>query len=730
LIIDYYYRSVWEFSRPFYFHASRVPCGAGGFNKETKEEEKMMAHDLLLEIGTEEIPARFVLGALESLRRLAEERLQQARLPYREIKTVGTPRRLALLAFSLEPVQTDQDEIVTGPPRSAAFGEDGQPTKVALGFARAKGVTVDELSLLETPKGVYLGLKKKISGRSAAALLPELLPQLILDLSFPKNMRWGSSNLRFARPIHWIVALYGAEEIPFTLEGIASGRRTFGHRFMAPGPLSLAQAGDYPERLLSAKVVVDPQERRSILTRELEVQARRAGGQVLIDQQLLEEVTNLVEWPVPVTGQFDPDFLTLPPEVLKTSMKEHQRYFPLVNEEELLINRFIAVNNTQVTDEQRVIRGHEKVLRARLSDARFFYREDTKEPLEGKVERLRGVVFHSHLGTSYEKMERVTELAAYLARLLVPEKEALVKRCARLAKADLTSHMVGEFPSLQGVMGREYARLSGEDPEVAQGIFEHYLPLSAQDPPPGSDTGALVGLADRLDTLAGFFSLNQIPTGSADPYALRRQAQGVILITWAKDYGFSLEKALDQALSQYRGLSALEPDRIKGNLLEFFSLRLEYLLTSAGHKKEVLEAVLAAGWSDLNEVRLRTQALSQFQNNIEFASLTIGCKRALNILKGIDLSTIGSIREELFQEEAEIQLYEKINENKNKLNHLLENKLYSLYLQDIAKLRQYIDLFFEQVLVMAPDQKIKNNRLALLLELTSLFNRFALFSLM
>ena len=650
-------------------------------------------------------------------------------MPYREIKTVGTPRRLALLAFGLEPVQTDQEEIIIGPPRSAAFGEDGVPTKVAIGFARAKGVPVDDLSLLETPKGVYLGLKKKITGRSASAVLPELLPQLILDLTFPKTMRWGTSSLRFARPIQWIVALYGAEVIPFSLEGITSGRQTYGHRFMAPEPISLTQAGDYPERLLSGKVVVDPQERRAILARELEVQARKAGGLVLIDQQLLDEVTNLVEWPVPVAGQFDPDFLKLPDEVLKTSMKEHQRYFPLVDEGGTLINRFIAVNNTQVTDEQRVIHGHEKVLRARLADARFFFQEDTKEPLEGKVERLRGVVFHSRLGTSYEKVERVIELAAYLARLLVPEKEPLVRRCARLAKADLTSHMVGEFPSLQGVMGREYARLSGEDPEVAQGIFEHYLPLSAQDLPPGSDTGALVGLADRLDTLAGFFSLNQIPSGSADPYALRRQAQGVILITWARDYGFYLEKALDQAISLYCGLSALEPDRVKGNLLEFFGLRLEYLLTSEGHKKEVIEAVLAAGWSDLNEVRLRTRALSQFQNNIEFSSLTIGCKRALNILKGINKATIEAVREADFQEEAEIQLYEKIKENKENLIQLLEKRSYSDYLQNLAKLREYIDRFFEQVLVMAPDEKIKNNRLALLLELTALFNRFALFSL-
>ena len=368
----------------------------------------MMGQDLVLEIGTEEIPARFVPGALEALRRLAEERLTQARLPFREIKTVGTPRRLALLVFEMASVQSDQEEVLIGPPRSAAFGEDGAPTKVALGFARAKGVPVEDLSLLSTPKGVYLGLKKRIIGRTAPAVLGELLPRLILDLPFPKTMRWGASSLRFARPIHWIVALYGTEVIPFSLEGIASGRQSFGHRFMSPGPLPLARAADYLERLSAGKVVVDPEERRAILTRELESQARRAGGKVLIDPQLLEEVTNLVEFPVPVTGRFDEDFLNLPAEVLVTSMKEHQRYFPLVDEQSKLINRFIAVNNTQVTDEQRVIRGHEKVLRARLSDARFFFQEDSREPLEGKVERLRGVVFHSKLGTSYEKMERVT----------------------------------------------------------------------------------------------------------------------------------------------------------------------------------------------------------------------------------------------------------------------------------------------------------------------------------
>jgi len=687
-----------------------------------------MEQDLLLEIGTEEIPARFIPGALLALKESAQQRLSQSRLHYQEVKTIGTPRRLALLVFGLSSYQTDAEENIIGPPKTAAFAPDGSPTKVALGFAKAKGISVDQLEYIETPKGVYLGLRKTLKGLPTTSVLTELLPQLILDLPFPKFMRWGSSALRFARPIHWMVSLFGNEVVPFALEGIQSGRRTFGHRFMAPQAIELTGAGKYAEQLRQAWVIVDPQERVEMLQEGIETLAVRSGGKVLKDPDLLREVTYLIEFPEPVSGGFHPDFLNLPPEVLITSMKEHQRYFPLVDDQGKLLPRFIAVNNTRVQDTERVVKGHEKVLRARLSDAQFFFKEDLKEPLAKKVESLKGVVFHSRLGTSFEKVERVMALGAYLARKLAPEKEDPVKRTAWLCKADLTSLMVGEFPDLQGIMGREYAFRSGEPEEVSRGIFDHYLPAAQGSGLPQTTTGALVGLADRLDTLTGFFGLAQIPTGSADPYALRRQAQAIILIIWDKGYSLSLEETLTQTLASFSGQFQEDPLIIKKNIGEFFALRLQHLLESDGMGRETIEAVLSAGWDDFLEVKLRAQALQAFQDHPDFTSLAMGCKRALNILKGLSSADAGKVDRQLFVEEQEKNLYEKVMEKEADLDRLFQEKGYSQYLLQLAQLRPAIDAFFDKVLVMAPDERLKVNRLALLFQLTSLFNRFALFS--
>ena len=392
-----------------------------------------------------------------------------------------------------------------------------------------------------------------------------------------------------------------------------------------------------------------------------------------------------------------------------------------------MLPRFIAVNNTRVNDTARVIRGHEKVLRARLSDARFFFQEDLKEALSQKVEALKGVVFHSSLGTSFQKVERVVALAAHLSRKLAPEKEEMVRRSAWLCKADLTSLMVGEFPTLQGVMGREYALRSGENEEVAQGIYEHYLPVSADGPRPQTATGALVGLADRLDTLVGFFGLGQIPTGSADPYALRRQAQAVILIIWDKGYSLSLEETLAEALSLYAGRFK-EEEGIKKSLFDFFALRLQHLLEGEGVGRETIEAVLSAGWDDFLEERRRALSLQEFQAHPDFPSLTIGCKRALNILKGLSPDQAGEIDPALLLEDQEKDLYEKVVEKEADLERLFRQRGYSDYLLQLAQLRPTIDAFFDKVLVMAPDEKLRQNRLALLFRLTALFNRFALFS--
>jgi glycyl-tRNA synthetase beta chain len=626
-----------------------------------------MEQDLLLEIGTEEIPARFIPGALEVLKNLARERFQQNRLQYRDIKTVGTPRRLALLGFGVSAFQEDKEENIMGPPKSSAFDENGHPTKVALGFAKAKGVGIEDLGFFETPKGVYLGLKKKVQGLPAVAVLAELLPQLILDLPFPKFMRWGTSSFRFARPIHWIAALFGEQVIPFVLGGIESGNKTAGHRFMAPEAIPLREPGEYLSKLRQAMVIAEPAEREDRLYTSIKAVAEKAKGKVLIDAELIQEINFLVEFPEPVSGGFDPEFLKLPADVLITSMKEHQRYFPMVDEHGNLLPSFIAVNNTRVKDTLRVVRGHEKVLRARLSDAQFFFREDLKKPLAERVEGLKAVVFHSRLGTSFEKVERIIRLAAHLSRKLAPEKEAMVRRCAFLCKADLISLMVGEFPNLQGIMGREYALRSGEEEETAQGIFEHYLPVSGNSSMPETITGTIVGLADRLDTLAGFFALGQIPTGSADPYALRRQAQAVIQLIWNKGYSLSMNEALDQALIPFAGYIKENPGLIKQNLLAFLSLRLQHLLEGEdGVGQETVQAAIAAGWDDVCEVKHRVLALQSFQSHPDFPSLAIGCKRALNILKGVSSSLTGEVQVELLTEPEEKELFEKVD--KKRLN--------------------------------------------------------------
>jgi len=681
--------------------------------------------ELLLEIGTEEIPARFIPGALEALKTLAGQRLDQARLDHRGIRTWGTPRRLTLSVDNVSAFQKEQEEKIIGPPRSAAFDAQGNPTSVAVGFARAKGVRVEDLVSMETPKGVYMGVIRKTQGLPALEVLSGLLPQLIHDLHFPKFMRWGTSAFRFVRPIHWILALLGDQVVPFTLEGIPSGRVTYGHRFMSPDPIVIQNPGEYAARLKEAQVLVDPEERRKVLLDGVEEEARRLGGKILPDERLFEEVTFLVEYPVPMGGHFSEEFLALPPEVLVTSMKGHQRYFPLEDEEGRLMPHFIAVNNTRVKDPSLVIKGHEKVLRARLSDARFFFQEDLKRPLIERVEHLKAVVFHSRLGTSYEKVERIVSLAECLSRKLVPEKTEIVKRCALLCKADLTSLMVGEFPDLQGVMGREYARRSGEAEEVAEGIFEHYLPLSSGGGLPRTDAGAIVGLADRLDSLVGFFGVDLIPTGSADPYALRRQAQGVILVIWDKGYPLSVREVLGRALSGYSGNLKKDDATVIQELLDFFALRLQYLLEGEGMQRETVEAVLAAPWDDFHEVRLRCLALGAFQDHPDFASLVAGCKRALNILKGISLAELPPLDPSRFQEEAERELWKKVEETAGKLAAHFQEKRYGEYLSLLASLRPYIDTFFDRVLVMAPEAALRHNRLALLARLTALFNRYA-----
>ncbi|MFN2368478.1 MAG: glycine--tRNA ligase subunit beta, partial [Desulfurivibrionaceae bacterium] len=512
-----------------------------------------MQDELLFEIGTEEIPAGYIRPAIADMAKMIKTRLAELGLDHGAIKTAATPRRLTLCVEGLAETQEDRREEVTGPPKAAAFDSDGKPTKAAEGFARSRGVGLDDLQIVQTPKGEYLMVVVENKGEKTAELLPGLLTGIIHHLSFPKSMRWGSGTASFARPIQWILARFAGEVIPCRINDVRSGPVTRGHRFMAPQAFEVSNFDNYLEKLRRAHVISDPEERRLAVLGEITETAREAGGRIMEDDELVDTVANLVEEPHAVRGTFDEKFLALPREVLITSMREHQKYFAIIDDQGELLPNFIAVNNTATRDQTLAVEGHQRVLRARLEDALFFFKEDQNHRLSDRVGQLSGVVFQAGLGTMLEKTERLTALAGWLAEKTAPRAATDAKRTALLAKADLLTEMVNEFPSLQGTMGRAYAMLDREPPEVAQGIAEHYMPVRAGTPLPESDCGAIVSLADRIDTIAGCFGIGKQPTGTTDPYGLRRLALGLLHIISARGYTLSLAELTAKALELYGG---------------------------------------------------------------------------------------------------------------------------------------------------------------------------------
>ncbi|MEJ2671874.1 MAG: glycine--tRNA ligase subunit beta [Deltaproteobacteria bacterium] len=684
-----------------------------------------MAKELLLEIGTEEIPARFLPPALEEMAAAFRRMLEAERIEVGEILTWGTPRRLALVAREVADSQAEVTQEIIGPPKAKAVDAKGKPTPAAAGFARAQGVKVSDLVEVDTPRGVYLAVSKSTAGRPAPDRLAELLPGFILNLSFPKSMRWGTGTISFARPIHWILARYGSAIIPFELGEVASGGLTYGHRFLAPQPMEVTEAEGYAAALEKAKVIVDPEARRALLEQELTRAAAGVKGEVVANPGLLEENTFLVEYPSVVVGNFDDEFLTLPDEVLITSMREHQRYFSLRRKGGRLLPHFIAVNNTLTRDPSVVAQGHERVLRARLSDAMFFYQEDAKVPLENRVEALKGVVFHSLLGTSYEKMTRFRELAASLARQLAPELADKVKRAATLCKADIVTEMVGEFPSLQGVMGRIYAGLSTEDPEVAEALFTHYLPRHADDELPPDKIGALVGLADRLDTVCGCFGVGLSPTGTADPYGLRRHALAVIRILRRQELHLNLEDTVAAALTLLKDKLSRSPEDTAREVLDFFQTRLQHLLLAEGFDHETIAAVLAAGWRDVVNAADKVRALHEVRQSPDFPALAVAFKRVINIAQGADAAEVET---NLFEHGEENILFQSTGLMETQVGEALEQRDYPAACRALAHLKGPVDAFFDKVLVMAEEEQLRRNRLALLVRISQTFLKIADFS--
>lgn len=683
-----------------------------------------MTVDLLVEVGTEELPARFVDAALGQMKGAAEKQLAELRLSYERLEAVGTPRRLALLVFGLPEKQDDLVRETKGPAAKVAFDETGAPTKAAHGFARGQGVAVDELEIRDTDQGPYVFAVSREAGRPTADVLTDWLPQLVTSVQFPKSMRWGDGTLRFGRPMRWLVALLDGRVLPVSLDGVRAGQVSRGHRFLSAGDVVLTGPRDYVDRMRDAFVLVDGTERMQAVREEVRRAAASHGASALEDEDLVKEVANLVEWPAAVVGSFDESYLQLPRAALITPMREHQRYFPLVDDAGRLLPRFVAVANGPRDDMDVVRRGNEKVLAARLADARFFYDEDRRTPLADYVPRLNQVVFQEQLGTIYEKMERVRALAASLARMAGADEETLrvVDRAAYLAKADLVTQMVYEFPELQGVMGREYALLSGEGDAVADAIFEHYLPRFAGDDVPRSLAGSILSVADKLDTIVGCFGVDLIPTGSQDPYALRRQALGIVRIVSGFPLDIDLSEALSASLSTFSGRFADDEAGLIQRVRDFFRQRVRGMLLDMDVRHDLVEAVIGAGIDDLAGVFARAAALSEFSKAAEFDALVTAYERAANLASKGDSD---DVRVDLFETEAESNLLHEVDRVQARLADLVGEGRWDDALRALAGLRPFVDRLFEDVMVMAPDADVRRNRLALLRRTVRLFDAVA-----
>ncbi len=683
-----------------------------------------MGADLLLEVGCEEIPAGFLSRGLGELDRAAGERLAAARLECDRITVLGTPRRLVLLVDGLADRQPDIREQVVGPPVRAAYDQDGQPTQAALGFAKRNGVEVTDLVRVESgkgkKKGEYIACTRMEPGAPTAEVLPGLLGELIRGLSWPKSMRWGGREEPFVRPVHWIVALHGGQVVPIEFAGVASGQHSRGHRFLAPGPIELdGGRDDYLSKLRQAFVVVDPAARRDMIVAELQRIEGEVSATVRDDPALLDEVSFLVEYPVAVCGEFDPAFLEVPEEVIVSAMRSHQRYFAMEDGDGKLVNRFVTIAGTVTRDLDTVRRGNQRVLAARLADARFFFREDQKVTLERFATRLDDVVFQAKLGSVGQKCRRIAAVAEQLCPATGVDPAA-ARRVAALCKADLVTTMVGEFPDLQGIMGDYYARAAGEPEAVATAIAEHYRPRGAGDRMPTSALGAVIGIADRIDTVVGCFAVGLAPTGSADPYGLRRAALAILSILLDRGWSLSLTRLIEVAAGQ---LAEVAPGpECRAEVAQFFRTRLKGLL-SEQLPADCVEAALTAGFDDLPDARARAQAVARLRERDDFAPLATAFKRVANILKGTDAA--GDPDPARFREPAERALWDGFADIRARVDTRLGERDYHDALQILAELKPPVDAFFEAVMVMDEDPAVRDNRLALLGRINAAFNRIA-----
>jgi glycyl-tRNA synthetase beta chain len=681
----------------------------------------------LLEIGTEEIPAGYIQPALTALASVFVKKLSDFRIQHAAVKTYGTPRRLAIIIDDVADRQAPLITEILGPPEAVGLDGNGQPTMAARKFAEKNAVPIEQIKVKETGKGRYLYTARTETGDAAIHILERIIPEVVLSIPFPKTMRWSDLRIQFARPIHSLCALLGGKLVPFQLGNVRSGRLTFGHRFLSPAKIKLPHADQYLEVLSSACVLADINQRKESLRQQMLSAVEAVGGFILPDEELVDIVTNLVEFPVPVVGSFDRKFLEIPAEILITAMREHQKYFAVVDSNKNLMPYFVAVNNTKAQDMKLIASGHERVLRARLTDAQFFYQSDSRVPLDEMSGKLRSVMFQAELGSVYDKTLRIEKLSAQIANMLNldPGAKSRISRAALLCKADLVSHVVGEFPKLQGIMGRIYARNAKEPVEVASAIEEHYRPTFSGGALPVSVEGAVVSVADKIDSICGFFSIGLVPTGASDPHALRRQGIGVIQICLDKNFTFSLSELIACSASMFTGKDGLGDD-----VLEFLKGRMSHLLEEDGIPKDMIAAILAVPVKNVADVWKRAHAIQRLKSMPDFEILAVAFKRVVNIIKKSDPEDIGAqgVDETLWAHPSEEALYEQFKTIRRTVVDLSGKGDINQSFAEITKLRPFVDRFFDDVMVMAEDLKLRKNRLSLLREISKLFEMLADFS--
>lgn len=669
----------------------------------------------LLEIGVEELPARLVKGTLEQMKNYIANLLNEKRISFNEIKLYSTPRRLVLILEGLPESQENLEKELKGPSKKIAFDEEGSPTKALEGFMRGQGVTLGDIIVKEHNNEEYIFANKTEEGKLVEEILKDNMVDLIKSISFPKSMKWGGKNLRFARPIRWLMSIFNEKVLEFNLEGIIASNITRGHRFLGSSHIEINNVDEYLDKLKDNYVIVDEEKRKEKIKYGCEKLARERGGNLLFDEELLDEITHIVEYPTPMIGRIKEEYLRLPKEVLITPMKEHQRYFPVVDDKNKLLPYFITVRNGNEDYLDIVVKGNEKVLEARLEDAKFFYNEDMKEPLENYVEELKDIVFQEKLGTLYDKTMRLQKLSGKVGSYLEVgvETKKNIERAAYLSKADLVTNMVEEFTELQGTMAREYAAVSGENEIVSLALYEQYLPRFSSDELPTTTAGAVLSIAEKIDTISGIFAIDIQPTGSQDPYGLRRQALGIINIILDRKLNLSLEELVDFSLYIYVEENGLAFDyyKVKEEILTFFDGRIRNMFVDMGIRYDIIEAVLGIGIDDVFDLKLRVNKLNAWLDKEGLNEVLSAFNRVKTLA---DKAEDDEVKRELLVEKDELNLYDSFYSIEEKVVDSLNKKEYDKALDYMVLLKEPIDQFFDNVMVMVEDEELKNNRLGLL----------------